>query len=173
MIDQIMRGAISFEAPVWNIITDDAKDFVKKLLVVDPRKRMDAYMAIHHNWIVNRENHPEDTPPEDVLLAIDDSLLNYRQTSKLKKLALTLIAHRSTSKDIIELRKVFDSFDTEKNGVLSYDEFKSALEKMGFSEDEMSTIFSSIVSWKAFSIPVQSGSRSYCLTKHVFSLIRI
>jgi calcium-dependent protein kinase len=146
MIDQIMRGAFSFQSPVWDMITDDAKDFVRKLLVVDPRKRMNAYQAIHHSWIVNRENHPEDTPPEDVLLAIDDSLLNYRQTSKLKKLALTLIAHRSTSKEILELRKVFDAFDTEKNGVLSYDEFKGALEKMGYNEDEMSTIFSSIVS---------------------------
>jgi serine/threonine protein kinase len=145
MIDRIMTGRACFDTPVWQNISDDAKDFVRRLLVVDPKERMNAAQCMKHTWIVNREKLPDDIPSEQVLSALDDSLLHYRQTSQLKKLALTVIAHRSTAKDIMLLRKVFDSLDTEKDGKLSYDEFKRGLEKMNYTEKELDEIFSSIV----------------------------
>lgn len=144
MIDLIMRGQVYFDSPVWENISDEGKDFVRQLLIVDPKKRLTAAQALHHPWIVNREQWPDDLPSEEVLSKIDESLLNYRQTSQLKKLALTVIAHRSTSKELMQLRKIFDSFDTERNGVLSYDEFKEAMEKMNYPSEEIDEIFSSV-----------------------------
>jgi serine/threonine protein kinase len=146
MVDLIMRGDFKFDAAIWETISEDAKDFVRKLLVVDPKKRLNGPDALKHSWIENREQLADELPSEDILAAIDDSILNYRQTSQLKKLALTVIAHRSTRKEILQLRQVFDRFDTVKNGVLSYEEFKAALEYMKYTGEDMDEIFSSVVS---------------------------
>ena len=144
MIDLIMRGKAYFDGAAWAKISTEGKDFVQKLLVVDPKERMTATDALHHPWIVDRHMWHDDKPSENMLMKLDTSLLNYRQTSQLKKLALTVIAHRSTAQDLLQLRSIFDSFDTERNGVLSFDEFKAALEKMGYEEDDINDIFESI-----------------------------
>jgi calcium-dependent protein kinase len=153
MIDLIMRAQVNSDAPIWFFhISADAKDFVQQLLIKDPELRMDASTASQHPWITGREHLPNELPAREVLDAIDDSFLNYQTTSQLKKLALTIIAHRSSTKDIFELRKVFDTFDTTKDGILSASEFKQALLSMNFPEHEISTVFTDIVRYVSFLI---------------------
>jgi calcium-dependent protein kinase len=144
MIDQIMRADFGYNAPVWKQISESAQDFVSRLLVVDPKKRLNAEKALDHSWIVNRERLPDETPSEDLLAAVDDCLVNYRQTSELKKLALNMIAHRSTAEEIMQLRKVFDSYDTSNDGIITFDEFKAALHKMNYPDEIVQEVFSSI-----------------------------
>lgn len=57
-----------------------------------------------------------------------------------------VIAHKSTTEDIGILRKLFQQYDTEKNGVLSFDEFKHAMATHGYSENEMQEMFDAAVS---------------------------
>ena len=59
-----------------------------------------------------------------------------------------VIAHKSTSEEIGILRKVFEKYDTEKNGVISLDEFKTALEIYGYSDEELVSMFEGVVSGK-------------------------
>jgi calcium-dependent protein kinase len=146
MIELIMHGELRFDSARWEHVSSDAKDFVEHLLRKDPEQRLDAPNAMKHQWICEREQLPDELPSKEVLDSIDDSFLNYQRTSHLKKLALTVIAHRSTTKEILELRKVFDSFDTVKDGVLSYSEFKAALVAMNFPEKEISSVFATLVS---------------------------
>jgi calcium-dependent protein kinase len=107
MIDLIMRCDYTYETAVWQeAISADAKDFIDQLLVVDPKARWDAAQALEHPFIVNREQLPDEKPSDALLGQIEDSLLHYRQTSALKKLALNVIAHRSSTKGTIPLRFV-------------------------------------------------------------------
>ena len=39
----------------WDKISLDAKDFVGKLLVVDPKQRMDCRAALKHRWLVSEQ----------------------------------------------------------------------------------------------------------------------
>lgn len=144
MIDRIMKGKYSFSAPTWEIISDSAKDFVQKLIVINPRDRLTAAQALKHDWIIHRENLSTQLPSNECLAKIHDSLINYRHTSKLKKLALTVIAHRSTQNDIEKLRCVFEKYDSENNGVLSYAEFRAALIDMQYPDELLEEIFKSI-----------------------------
>jgi Ca2+-binding EF-hand superfamily protein len=48
--------------------------------------------------------------------------------------------------EIMQLRAAFDSFDATKDGIISYAEFKQALEKLNYSEDTLKEIFASVVS---------------------------
>jgi len=51
MFKKIKAGSYKFLSPYWDPISSDAKDFVAKLLVVDPRKRMTAAEALNHRWL--------------------------------------------------------------------------------------------------------------------------
>ena len=57
-----------------------------------------------------------------------------------------MIAHKSNANEILELRKLFDQYDTANNGVISFEEFKAALEKSDYPPDQVAEIFKSIVS---------------------------
>eukprot|EP00618_Florenciella_parvula_P002270 CAMPEP_0119465910 /NCGR_PEP_ID=MMETSP1344-20130328/816_1 /TAXON_ID=236787 /ORGANISM="Florenciella parvula, Strain CCMP2471" /LENGTH=289 /DNA_ID=CAMNT_0007498195 /DNA_START=183 /DNA_END=1049 /DNA_ORIENTATION=- len=48
---QIKSGRFEFPTPHWDPITESAKDFICKLLVVDPEKRMTMDEAKQHSWL--------------------------------------------------------------------------------------------------------------------------
>ncbi|XP_064377916.1 serine/threonine-protein kinase Chk2 isoform X4 [Dromaius novaehollandiae] len=49
--DQITRGEYTFISKEWKHVTDMALDLVKKLLVVDPSKRLTTEEALEHPWL--------------------------------------------------------------------------------------------------------------------------
>ena len=51
--DAIRRGHFHFSGPGWNGVSEEAKDFIKRLLRRDPRKRLTAEEALEHPWIWN------------------------------------------------------------------------------------------------------------------------
>jgi len=46
-----MRADYDFPADYWSEISDNAKDFIRKLLVVEPSKRMNSEQALQHPWL--------------------------------------------------------------------------------------------------------------------------
>lgn len=139
-----MRVSYTFDAPLWQNVTDKSKDFCSKLLVMDPKQRMTAETALQHPWITEREKLPDEIPSEETLRSVDDSLLNYKDSHFLKKVALNVIAHRSSTKEIEELRKAFAAYDTRRDGIISFEEFKTAMKKMNYPEETISEIFASM-----------------------------
>jgi len=55
MFRKIKAGSYKFLSPYWDKISLDAKDFVGKLLVVDPKQRMDCRAALKHRWLVSEQ----------------------------------------------------------------------------------------------------------------------
>jgi len=51
MFKRIKAGQYKFLSPYWDPISADAKDFVRNLLIVDPKKRMTAAEALNHRWL--------------------------------------------------------------------------------------------------------------------------
>eukprot|EP01117_Protostelium_nocturnum_P012262 TRINITY_DN450_c1_g1_i1.p1 TRINITY_DN450_c1_g1~~TRINITY_DN450_c1_g1_i1.p1 ORF type:complete len:348 (-),score=97.94 TRINITY_DN450_c1_g1_i1:158-1051(-) len=51
VFEQIMKADFDFPDPYWTEVSDDAKDFISKLLVVEPKKRPTAKEAQQHTWI--------------------------------------------------------------------------------------------------------------------------
>ncbi|KAM8885655.1 serine/threonine-protein kinase Chk2 isoform 2-T3 [Spinachia spinachia] len=49
--EQILRGEFSMVPSRWRSISDPAKDVVRKLLVVDPSRRMTIEEALQHPWL--------------------------------------------------------------------------------------------------------------------------
>ena len=51
IIKSVRNGIISFDIPEFDNVSQEAKDFVEKLLHYDPRQRLSANLALQHNWI--------------------------------------------------------------------------------------------------------------------------
>lgn len=52
LIRETTRGKVTFHDRFWKHVSEPAKDFIRRLLVVDPRQRLTAAQALEHPWIV-------------------------------------------------------------------------------------------------------------------------
>jgi len=51
MFEEIMKAKYDFPEDYWSEVSETAKDFIKKLLVVDPKQRMTGVTALQHPWL--------------------------------------------------------------------------------------------------------------------------
>lgn len=51
--EQISTASFSFKSKNWQKVSEPAKDLIKKLIVVDAKKRLSADQAIKHAWLIN------------------------------------------------------------------------------------------------------------------------
>lgn len=55
LFEKIKKGNYDADDPIWEGISDDAKDLVAKLLTVDSAKRLTADEALQHPWVQKSE----------------------------------------------------------------------------------------------------------------------
>ncbi len=58
LFEKIIRCEYDFPDPEWTNISDDAKDFIRHLLVKDPETRFNAEKCLNHKWL---EGHSAST----------------------------------------------------------------------------------------------------------------
>lgn len=51
MFQRILKCDYEFVAPWWDDVSENAKDLVRKLIVLDPKKRLTAKEALQHDWV--------------------------------------------------------------------------------------------------------------------------
>jgi calcium-dependent protein kinase len=50
---KVMNEELDFNVKLWENVSEDAKDLVRRLLVKDPKARLTAEEAMKHRWITN------------------------------------------------------------------------------------------------------------------------
>ncbi|CAF1717189.1 unnamed protein product [Brassica oleracea var. botrytis] len=122
---EVLRNKPDFRRKPWSTISDSAKDFIKKLLVKDPRARLTASQALSHAWV--REGGNATDIPVDI--SVLNNLRQFVRYSRLKQFALRALASTLDEAEISDLRDQFDAIDVDKNGVISLEEMRQALAK--------------------------------------------
>jgi len=64
MFKKIIKCDYEFDSPWWDEVSENAKDLIRKLLVLDDRKRLSAAQALQHPWVKGnaaKSNHMEET----------------------------------------------------------------------------------------------------------------
>lgn len=51
LFEKIKAGYYGFPSPVWDHISEDAKEIIRNLLVVDPSQRWNCERLMRHPWI--------------------------------------------------------------------------------------------------------------------------
>lgn len=144
IVEQIMRCQYSFKGQRWKRISRQAKMFIEDLLVLDADERLDAEDALGSTWLNQSFTATTRAPTVDEIGTTTERLKTYSNYSNLKKLALMVIAHKSTTQEIGILRKVFQKYDTSKDGTIEFEEFKECLSQYGYSEAEVTQMFQAV-----------------------------
>ncbi|KAJ1416152.1 Serine/threonine-protein kinase, active site [Sesbania bispinosa] len=134
IFDAILRGHIDFASDPWPSISSSAKDLVKKMLRADPKERLSAVEVLDHPWM--KEDGASDKPLD---IAVLTRMKQFRAMNKLKKVALKVIAENLSEEEIIGLKEMFKSMDTDNSGTITFEELKAGLPKLGtkISESEV------------------------------------
>ncbi|PQM36616.1 calcium-dependent protein kinase 1 [Prunus yedoensis var. nudiflora] len=135
IFDAILRGHIDFSSDPWPSISSSAKDLVKKMLRADTKERLAAVDVLNHPWM--REDGDASDKPLDI--AVLSRMKQFRAMNKLKKVALKVIAENLSEEEIIGLKEMFKSMDTDNSGTITFEELKAGLPKLGtkLSESEV------------------------------------
>ncbi|XP_028790807.1 CDPK-related kinase 3-like isoform X2 [Neltuma alba] len=118
----VLKANPNFDDSPWPSVSPEAKDFVKRLLNKDLRKRMTAAQALTHPWLKN-ENQ---AIPLDIF--IYKQVKSYLHATPLRRAALKALSKALTEDELIYLRAQF-SLLGPKNGRVSLDNFRAALMK--------------------------------------------
>eukprot|EP00873_Tetraselmis_striata_P015680 jgi/Tetstr1/435944/TSEL_024825.t1 len=51
LVKTVRSGLFSFQDPAWELVSDEAKSLVQKLLTIDPAERPTAKEALQHPWL--------------------------------------------------------------------------------------------------------------------------
>jgi len=95
LFDQILKGRYDFPSPWWDNISKEAKDLVRKMLTVDPKKRIEAKEVKSNPWVVNCLSGD---PKYNQILGAVGNLKKYQAAKKLKKAAKKLMAIQKMKK---------------------------------------------------------------------------
>ncbi|XP_004511959.1 CDPK-related kinase 5-like isoform X2 [Cicer arietinum] len=117
----VLKADPSFDEPPWPSLSDEARDFVKRLLNKDPRKRMSAAQALSHPWI---KNHKDAKVPLDIL--IFKHMKAYMRSSSLRKAALRALSKTLTVDELHYLKEQFALLEPNKYGTISLENIKAA-----------------------------------------------
>ncbi|TYZ59751.1 hypothetical protein PybrP1_009826 [[Pythium] brassicae (nom. inval.)] len=52
---KIRKGKFQYDSPYWDNVSDDAKDFISRMLVVNPKDRATATQLLEHRWILDSD----------------------------------------------------------------------------------------------------------------------
>ncbi len=142
----VKKGHYSFKPErVWNGVSSEAKDFVRKLLVINPEERMTAKQALGHSWLSRRrETLMTAENSAEISDEIYKNLKSYKTFGALKRAALVAIAFSLNQDEIEQARAQFEILDTEKNGIVRLSQLKIVLQEHGVAEAEIMAIFKNI-----------------------------
>ncbi|RUS78468.1 hypothetical protein EGW08_013756 [Elysia chlorotica] len=111
MFKKILKGEFVFDEPWWNDVSDNAKDLVRKLLVVNPNKRLTPTAALKHVWVTGMAN--KKTHKGDTLEKIKE--FNARRKLKFATDALMAVACATKKMPLLEMLSQNAALDTSQD----------------------------------------------------------
>ncbi|KAH8582407.1 calcium calmodulin-dependent kinase with a kinase domain and 4 calmodulin like EF hands [Cryptosporidium sp. chipmunk genotype I] len=127
---KIREGTFTFPEKDWLNVSPQAESLIRRLLTKSPKQRITSLQALEHEWFEKQLS----SSPRNLLL--DNVISNFRRfqgLSRLKKIALTLIAQNIDERDILDLHDTFMELDTTRDGTLSRVEIIEGINRTGCS----------------------------------------
>eukprot|EP01068_Selenidium_serpulae_P010254 Selendium_serpulae@DN5415_c0_g1_i2.p1 len=139
--DGILSGNYVLKGHRWQKVSSLAKDFVSRLLVVNPERRMTAAEALKHPWLASAASQIS----APINAHVVHGMRKFAAASNLKRAALTMMAYSLTSEEIEGMHSAFLAMDTTGDGTIRLSGLASAIrDNHEVSNDEIERIFSAM-----------------------------
>jgi len=151
--NNILEGFFKYEPlDVWINVSDQAKDFIRALLVTDPNKRPDSERAQQLPWIKEFAQRSNGQSGNNLLNPnVVKSLVAFKEYSTMRKLLCEVLSFTLLPDQIQNLREEFEVLDKEGTGEISLQSLKTVLMSTAgagslgaLSEKEIEDIFNSM-----------------------------
>ena len=110
VFDKIKAADFHFNHEEFEIISDECKDLISKLLVTNPKKRYTGKEALDHPWFKNMnsgQNSERKIGDPTVSVDVINRLRNFKGVSKFKRAAMNVLVKMANEEEVAELRKQF------------------------------------------------------------------
>jgi len=139
ILQKVQAGVFHFDGREWEVVTEAAKDMIIQMLVMEPAKRATAKSLLQHRWFQVAATAPAAALGQHMV----KRLRAFAGMSRMKRLALVVLARTLTDNDVKRLRELFAAMDTNHDGKIDSQDLHNALEKVGAAIDslEMTEMF--------------------------------
>ena len=146
IMEKIKGGKYLKNEKRWKKASNEVKDLINKLLVLEPEKRLTAFEALKHPWFrVSNSNILYNNISKEEVLNCISNLLNYSIKSKFEELVLAYIVHNlPRPKQAKSCIKLFKLANKNEDGKLLRNELKQTL--LNFVSEEFLQNFDDIFS---------------------------
>lgn len=146
----IKKGEYDLDCSPFNRYSKSCKDLIKKLIEMNPNKRLSAEQALKHDWF-NKTGIKEklfSTAKKNIKKMLSQ-LCNYKPNYKLQQVAIAFIVHNISQSD--EVKRIFNAFqliDENGDGRITKEELTKGLKEYDPTienpEEYVEKIFNSI-----------------------------
>jgi calcium-dependent protein kinase len=130
ILKAVKRGIYTFSTDEWRGVSKEAKVLITNMLRLNPADRITAEVALNDPWIrMNMSKSTVRMHGATEHRKIVDQFRIFRNTSRMKKVALTVIATQLSNDEVNDLRETFAALDGNGDGSLTHDEMRAAMQQ--------------------------------------------
>ena len=124
----ILNGSFEFEpAEIWDLVSDLGKEFINALLVTNPKFRPTAMEAQNLSWMEEWAYRTKSDNDNILNPNVVRALVNFKEYSDMRKLLCEVLSFTLLPEQIKDLRKEFETLDTDGSGEISLLSLKQVL----------------------------------------------
>jgi len=150
IIKNIKKGKYDLESKPFDKLSNSGLDLIKKLLEIEPDKRLSASEALEHSWF--KENKSKELYNniynKNILIKMINNLKKYKRNSIIQETALAYLIHNFPQiKGVINACKLFNQIDVDSDGKINKEELYNGLKskiKSNTLKQDIDIIFKNI-----------------------------
>lgn len=127
---RIKKGVYDVKLLEKQKVSAEVKDLIKKLLVLDQKRRLSTESALKHPWV---KMHKDSVATNHISESILTSLKSFANNNPLQKEILFYLAKISNENEIAMLKQAFLQIDLDNTGTIEYEEIFAIFEKLGIT----------------------------------------
>ena len=136
---KISKGEFNFQSPQWAGVSEAAKDLIRKMISVNPSRRITVMDALRHPWFAIQQGDLPRVVSKEVL----QSLKRYKAPKKIQQEAMKVVIKFLSETDIEDLKSAFIDLDRDLTGFITIHDLEIAMQNVGLAlpaEELRSTI---------------------------------
>lgn len=131
----ILKKELPLKIPELFNCSKNGVDFLSKVLVKDPSKRLTAKQALEHPWLEEVTKSSLNPNQDQGLQHVTHNLLEFSKATQFQKMVLSILSSLKVQQEELGyIKEQFLKLDTNLDGTLTVDELKEGLSKIQLFE---------------------------------------